>query len=250
MPGKGRTANVSPVFHHDPAPRERTVFSGAGSHGCSPRDGPCVLSDTSSLHPHAGHDSSFPATATATKLSKVPSERTGCQSPPLCPAQPPHRECDPEDAWRVDTGPRGGRISNRSLSTALGLCVCCWGETEELLVPKHLPSPVPSGCPDPHLLPARERLPETRPAVGGRQRSFRKQSSRERPKWGGPSGITYVNGGFWGTGKTGVKVTQASGLEPGSPGTPQCSWKARCSWKNREALGTGRRVHPRSSRRR
>ena len=92
------------------------------------------------MYPHTGHDHSFPATATATKLTKVPSQRTRCQTPPLCPAQPLHQECDPEDARRLNIGPRGGRVSNRSLSTALGLCVCCRGKTEELLVPKEPPA--------------------------------------------------------------------------------------------------------------
>lgn len=68
--------------------------------------------------------------------------RTGCQTPPPppCPAQPLHQEYNPEDACRLDIGPRGGRVSNRSLSTALGLRVCCWGEIEELLVPKEPPT--------------------------------------------------------------------------------------------------------------
>lgn len=65
---------------------------------------------------------------------------------------------------------------------------------------------------------------------------------RERPKWGGPSGITtvYLCGVVLWHQEDQGQVSQPLGLEPVSPGTPQCSWKARWSWKNREALETGR----------
>lgn len=86
-----------------------------------------------------------------------------------CPATPLgvwSRRCTQGGYWT-----RGGRISNRSLRTALGLCVCCRDEIEELLVPKHPPAlSCPYWLPRPPPPPSQGEAPETRPAVRGRQR--------------------------------------------------------------------------------
>lgn len=54
------------------------------------RTGPVSCWTQVHVHPHTGNDHSFPATATATKLTKVPSQnRMPDPSSVPCPATPP-----------------------------------------------------------------------------------------------------------------------------------------------------------------
>uniref|UniRef100_A0A8C2Y3I6 EF-hand domain-containing protein n=1 Tax=Capra hircus TaxID=9925 RepID=A0A8C2Y3I6_CAPHI len=98
---------------------------------CSPQEGRCVLVwDTTPLAPPC---KPFPSHCHKhTNLTEVPSQRTGCHSPPRHRARPrehtpPHRECALEDA-RGRTFRLGEAEPNRRLSIALGVYVCGWGE--------------------------------------------------------------------------------------------------------------------------
>lgn len=103
--------------HSRPAPR-----GGKGS-VCPPGGRGPGSWDPTPLHVHPHTNASSPRSPLSPLLYTLTSHcRTPTQSAP-----PATRVCSGV-AGSMDICPRGGKISNRGLSTASGLCVCGWGE--------------------------------------------------------------------------------------------------------------------------